>query len=69
KVSSEIEHEYKISEEKLSINKLILSFILLQIIDIDVDISNITTFNDEVHIDNTEVIQGLISSVGKASYQ
>ncbi|CAG8666571.1 11873_t:CDS:2, partial [Cetraspora pellucida] len=57
KINSEIEREYKISEEKININKIMQGFIPLSIIDINADISNTTEINNEIHIDDPNIVQ------------
>ncbi|CAG8815030.1 14880_t:CDS:2, partial [Cetraspora pellucida] len=57
KINSEIECEYKISEEKININKIMQGFIPLSIIDINADISNTTEINNGIHIDDPNIVQ------------
>ncbi|RIB28799.1 hypothetical protein C2G38_2028248 [Gigaspora rosea] len=70
KISSELDREYMISNEKLNLNEIMQNAIPLYVMDINIDNSTILeTNNDEIHINDEEVIHGITESIGKASYR
>nr|CAG8645135.1 4962_t:CDS:2 [Entrophospora candida] len=70
KISPEVAREYVVSEEKSNIDKTMQGAIPLHIMDINIeDFVTTTMNNDEIHINDEEVIQGVTESIGKAGYR
>ncbi|CAG8724981.1 9375_t:CDS:2 [Cetraspora pellucida] len=67
KITTELDHEYIISNEKLNLDNLMQGIIPLYVTDININTSTLSIINNkEIHIDNEEVIHGIAESIGKA---